>query len=455
MPEIIEETKESSVGLGLGSSNNDIGDKVTNEGIVRIVTTNPSTRKMDENKEEADGRVVRSISSPSLLPTSRSEDINDRILLDRLPALLEANSKLPSVTPKDPRKTKRSAMNDTKSKTGEAHATAQTSKELVTVEAEQVHQYLESKIMNDLGTSMQASKTESEAKTPGKARSKTIPGAISTAKPDPTEKKDLLSRFKTYNDQITQSKSTGIRRYEQLDQHSPKKENKLPSKVAAKESKTKSNRNSTALAQNECTIQNIDHFSHLKTPESQRPIVGLTNEEDLPFVRGIGLSPLMLDIIRIFTILFSAASVASGACTAFDGKTSFLNSITDIPLMWIVRVYIAWFHLILIVVELDIEIRGLIPKNTFGNFLHKGYLISFIGLLQSFPSSSMSLENVVNELQSGSLSARSIQIRIAFAVLGICSKGLIACGIVYMLLGICGWNRESRSKAFKARHLSR
>ena len=114
-----------------------------------------------------------------------------------------------------------------------------------------------------------------------------------------------------------------------------------------------------------------------------------------------------------------------------------------------------WFHLVLIVVELDIEIRGLIPKSTFGNFLHKGYLISFLGLLQSFPSSSMSLENVVSELQSGSLSVRSIQIRVAFAVLGICSKGLIACGIVYMLLGICGWNRESRRRAFKARHFSR
>jgi hypothetical protein len=210
------------------------------------------------------------------------------------------------------------------------------------------------------------------------------------------------------------------------------------------------------LAEKECSIQNIDHFSNLKTPESQRErAIGLSDEDDPPFGRGIGLSPLMLDIFRIFTILFSSASIASGACTAFDGKTSFIQSITEIPLMWIVRCYIVWFHLVLIVVELDIEIRGLIPKNTFGNFLHKGYLISFIGLLQSFPGLSMSLENIVSELQSVSLSVRSIQIRVAFAVFGICSKGLIACGIVYMLLGVCGWNRESRRRAFKARHLSR
>lgn len=442
MSEVIEESKDNAVGLG--TSIEGAGDEYANKGRARIlsVPAKPSAR-MSEKKEEAEGRVMRSTSSPSLLPTSSSESVRARVPLDRLPALLEANSNLPPVTSDDAKKTKRSAKNDVKSNINDAapKAVVQTSKEqLVTVEADQVHQSLENKIMKDLGTSMQASKMESASKTPSKAQSNTV-GAISTAKPDPTEKKDLLSRFKSQG-----------RRYEQVDQHSPKKEMTMQPKVMIKGGKKKSINN--ALAQKECTIQNIDHFSHLKTPESQRPI-DQSNDEDLPFVRSIGLSPLMLDIFRIFTILFSAASIASGACTAFDGKTSFINSITDIPLMWIVRVFIAWFHLVLIVVELDIEVRGLIPKNTFGNFLHKGYLITFIGLLQSFPSAAMSLDDVVNELQNGSLSTRGIQIRVAFAVLGVCSKGLIACGIVYMLLGICGWNGESRRRAFKARHFSR
>jgi hypothetical protein len=440
---VIKESKDNAVGLG--TSIEGAGDESANEGRARIlsVPTKPSARIKSERKEEAESRVMRSTSSPSLLPTSSSESVSARVPLDHLPALLEANSNLPPVTSNDAKKTKRSAKNDVKSNINNAEpkAVIQTSKELVTVEAEHVHQSLENKIMNDLGTSMQASKVESASKTPGKERSKTVPGATSATKPDPTEKKDLLSRFTNQD-----------RRYEQVDQHSPKKEMMMQPKVMIKGGKKKSIND--AMAQKECTIQNIDHFSHLKTPESQRPI-DQTNDEDLPFVRSIGLSPLMLDIFRIFTILFSAASIASGACTAFDGKTSFINSITDIPLMWIVRCFIAWFHLVLIVVELDIEVRGLIPKNTFGNFLHKGYLITFIGLLQSFPSSAMSLENVVNELQSGSLSTRGIQIRVAFAVLGVCSKGLIACGIVYMLLGICGWNGESRRRAFKARHISR
>jgi hypothetical protein len=444
MSELIEGESKVNAGLGLGSSINDVEHKsIVNEGNTSIVPTEPSARRMFDKKEEVDGHVLRSTSSPSLLPTSTIESARERVRLDCLPKLLESHSKVLPTPSIDANKTKRSAKN--------YRPYVQDKKEVVTLEAEQVHQHLEDKIMNTLDTSMQATKTESAAKTLGKARSQTVPGAISTAKPDPAEKKDLLGRFKTYNDQIIHSANTGSRKYKQLDQHSPKKEQLSQSKRTMKDDrKTKTNE----PAGKECTVQNIDHFSHLKTPESQRAF-GLSDGDDPPFVRGIGLSPLMLDIFRIFTILFSSASIASGACTAFDGKTSFIHSITDIPLMWIVRCYIVWFHLVLIVVELDIEIRGLIPKSTFGNFLHKGYLISFIGLLQSFPSSSMSLENVVSELQSGSLSVRSIQIRVAFAVLGICSKGLIACGIVYMLLGICGWNRESRRRAFKARHFSR
>jgi len=244
MSEVIEESKDNAVGLG--TSIEGAGDEYANKGRARIlsVPAKPSAR-MSEKKEEAEGRVMRSTSSPSLLPTSSSESVRARVPLDRLPALLEANSNLPPVTSDDAKKTKRSAKNDVKSNINDAapKAVVQTSKEqLVTVEADQVHQSLENKIMKDLGTSMQASKMESASKTPSKAQSNTV-GAISTAKPDPTEKKDLLSRFKSQG-----------RRYEQVDQHSPKKEMTMQPKVMIKGGKKKSINN--ALAQKECTIQN-------------------------------------------------------------------------------------------------------------------------------------------------------------------------------------------------------
>ena len=95
-------------------------------------------------------------------------------------------------------------------------------------------------------------------------------------------------------------------------------------------------------------------------------------------------------------------------------------------------------------VELDIGIPVILPKKTLDNWLQKGFLISFIGLLELLLNSNKSLVEIVDDMQDGLLSERGIMLRCAFLVAGICSRGMIACGLIYLLLGLIGYNGETR-----------
>jgi len=103
--------------------------------------------------------------------------------------------------------------------------------------------------------------------------------------------------------------------------------------------------------------------------------------------------------------------------------------------------------LVVILVELDVGIPVILPKKTLDNFLHNGYIVSFIGLLDLCMSSNKSLADLVDELQGEEvLSEISIRTRCAFAVLGIGSRGMIACGLLYLWLGIIGYSGDTRRR---------
>ena len=109
--------------------------------------------------------------------------------------------------------------------------------------------------------------------------------------------------------------------------------------------------------------------------------------------------PLALDILRIVVIMFSTACVVSKAAVVFGGKASIFEYISNNPVLWTVRYYKTVFHLVVILVELDVGIPVILPKKTLDNFLHKGYIVSFIGLLDLCMSSNKSLADLVDELQ--------------------------------------------------------
>ena len=132
---------------------------------------------------------------------------------------------------------------------------------------------------------------------------------------------------------------------------------------------------------------------------------------------------------------------------------NFAYYIINSPFLWIVRGYIAMFHMVFILIELDVAIPIVLPRNTLDSFLHKGFIVQFIGLLDLVMNSNKSsLVETVTDLGVEGLSSRTINLRCAYAVLGISSGGLATCGFIYILLGLAGHTAESRRRvAFQAR----
>ena len=281
-------------------------------------------------------------------------------------------------------------------------------------------------------------------------------------------KKDLLSRFKTYDDQLPSS-NTGNTQYDKLHQHSPNRS------MRDGERTTGSLQGSGSIndVASKCLIRNDPRASQLQTPESQRPIdaskkcPNISDEGDSPpsSQRINRYSRLWFGILRIMVILFSTASILAGIVTVFSGRMNIVAYILSSPVLWIVRCYMSVFHTVLISVELEIEVPIFIPQKTLDNFLHKGYLISFIGLIDSCMSSNKTLLQILDELQGAIggpqqaasgyelqggeagwkiLSARSFRNKVCLAVLSVSSRGLMVCGLLYALLGLFGWTGESR-----------
>ncbi|KAL7530111.1 hypothetical protein ACHAWF_003248 [Thalassiosira exigua] len=307
--------------------------------------------------------------------------------------------------------------------------------------------------------------TNSDAKLSNKEERKTISdfttsatlsdGASTTAKPKKNVEKDLLSRFITYNDQrpVPATAKTPNRKYEQLPTQSPMIGKRLSVNKARQRENTQTTQASDDGVQS-CSIRSSQQASSLHTPESQRqtalPNTPKPSKSGSPYLSPRNRSyprsalPLVLDVLRIAVIMFSVATMVARCTMAFGGKMSIFHYMKLSPILWTVRWYMAVFHFVLIFIELDLSIPVIIPNKTLDNFIHRGYLISFMGLLDiCMGSNNRSLVDILDELQ-GDLSDRGISIRCAFAVLGISSRGMIACGLIYVLLGLIGHSRETR-----------
>jgi hypothetical protein len=296
------------------------------------------------------------------------------------------------------------------------------------------------------------------------ARDSTLTPKANIGEDDP---KTVGRTTKKGDNQPLSSSNAEKTNHEKLHQRSPKPCSP-PSSLQGKES--------TNDVASMSSLRNNLRASQLQTPERQRSIDVSIQCSKTPdecdssslYLSNKRYSCLWLGTLRIMLILFSSASILSGTVSVFSGRMTVFYYILSSPILWIVRAYMAASHLMLIVVELKIEVPILLPKKTLDNFLHKGYIISFIGLLDSCMSANTTLEQILDELQgtregpqpesSGYelqggdagwkiSSARSIRNKVCIAVLNVSSRGLMVCGLLYVLLGLYGWTGESRRRA--------
>ena len=71
------------------------------------------------------------------------------------------------------------------------------------------------------------------------------------------------------------------------------------------------------------------------------------------------------------------------------------------------------------------------------------------GALDLLMNTNKSLVDIVDILQDES-DPKSIQIQSAFVVLGVVSRGLMACSTIYLIFALLGFNGESRRKSTKS-----
>ena len=277
------------------------------------------------------------------------------------------------------------------------------------------------------------------------------------------ESKDLLSGFKTYDDQLEEVSIPATRTRSAKLKSSPKPNKKRPPITLQQDSMP-------------CSIQNNNiQVSQLRSPESQRSTIDnsimlkavtqTSPQQDVVNKNGSRLC--LLGTLRTFVVVWASLTLLSGSVSAFSSKhPNIFEYILASPLLWLVRFYMAMFHLVLILVELNAEVPLFVPKRTLSSFIHKGYLISFFGLLDSCLSSNISMEDIIEiwslkssndggfrpaasgyELKGVSgwkfFSSRSILHNICRVVLSVSSKGLIICGLLYCAVGLLGWTGDS------------
>lgn len=270
---------------------------------------------------------------------------------------------------------------------------------------------------------------------------------------------DLLSGFKTYEDQLEEVSITAPRTKPAKLKSSPKPNKKRPPITFQQPDNT-------------CSIQN-NHIqaSQLRSPESLRTIdnniMSKVATQSSPQQHANKSRLCLLWLLRVFVVVWASLTLLSGSVSAFSSNhPNIVEYILASPLLWLVRFYMAIFHLVLILVELKVEVPLFVPKRTLSSCLHKGYLISFFALLESSLSSNVSVEDVIEiwslkssndgglrqaasgyELKGAAgwkfISTRSILSNICRVVLSVSSKGLILCGLLYCSVGLLGWTGDS------------
>lgn len=278
---------------------------------------------------------------------------------------------------------------------------------------------------------------------------------------------DLLSSFVMYNDQITSASTNQQRSQPRRGGSRPVKEqDKRTSELsqysygssaqqARKKGSVSSSRNEEVQM---CTFDGRDQtYISPKTKGSQSIVT--TAGRQLQRNHGLQKSPsysvksepsftiidnsnsietrsgfsMLITVLRASVVIFCTFSFVARAITAFAGKVSLMDYLVDSPIVWTVRFYISVLHISLILVELSVPIPGLLPKGTLDNFLHRGFIQSFIGVLDV-------CLNTNKTLASDGLTAKKKLVNVAIRVLRVTPRGLIACGILYILLGVCGYN---------------
>ena len=209
-----------------------------------------------------------------------------------------------------------------------------------------------------------------------------------------TSRRDLLARFKQYNDSqapsvrpASSSSSRSTTRYDQLAQHSPKNNTRqVPSITTSRlrrgSQSTRSTTESSLHSTEATEADGIQVCSVESTPDIISPRnkveTGLLKKRHTPTSPVSTKSryprsflPLLFDILRIATICFSVASLVSRLFTMFAGKMQTIYHIYNNPILWTVRWYLFSFQVLLITVELNVGIPGVIPAGTLDNWFHK------------------------------------------------------------------------------------
>ena len=120
-----------------------------------------------------------------------------------------------------------------------------------------------------------------------------------------------------------------------------------------------------------------------------------------------------------------------------------IDYITSNPTLWVIRFYIASFHIVFILIELNVSIPQICVLD---NWLHKSHMIGFIGNLDLIMSSNKSLTDIVDVLQETD-SARTVGMEVAFVMLGLCARGLVCSSVAYFIFGLLGYDGEYRRKS--------
>jgi len=217
-----------------------------------------------------------------------------------------------------------------------------------------------------------------------------------------TSRRDLLARFKQYNDSqapsvrpASSSSSRSTTRYDQLAQHSPKNNSRQVSSITTSRlrrgsqstrSTTESSLHSTeAIAADGIQVCSVESTPDIISPRNKVE-TGLLKKRQTPTSPVSTKSryprsflPLLFDILRIATICFSVASLVSRLFTMFAGKMQTIYHIYNNPILWTVRWYLFSFQVLLITVELNVGIPGVIPTGTLDNWFHKSHIMGFSG----------------------------------------------------------------------------
>ena len=125
-----------------------------------------------------------------------------------------------------------------------------------------------------------------------------------------------------------------------------------------------------------------------------------------------------------------------------------IDYITSNPTLWVIRFYIASFHIVFILIELNVSLPLSIceASTLLDNWLHKSHMIGFIGNLDLIMSSNKSLTDIVDVLQETD-SARTVGMEVAFVMLGLCARGLVCSSVAYFIFGLLGYDGEHRRKS--------